>query len=95
MSVNLAADERITVWGFRRRYLSETQAGSATPPPYERLGSEAVARLSIAGVHHLIELLRGVREGLRERGEDSAADSLTSAIRDLDSRIQILDDLLH
>ena len=95
MSVNLAADERITVWAFRRRYLRETLAGPGAPSPYETLASEAVARLSIAGVHHLIELLREAREGLRHREDDRAADSLTSAIRSLDSRIQILDDLLH
>lgn len=95
MSANLAAEERLTVWGFRRRYLRETRSRPGTQPSYAALASEAVSRLSIAGVHHLLELLRDDREGLRWRGEDEPADLLTSAIRDLDSRIQILADLLH
>lgn len=95
MSANLAADEKLAILGFRRRYLREMRSAPGSQPGYAALASEAVSRLSSTGVRYLTALLKAAREGLRLRGDDRAADSLTSAIRDLDSRIQILDDLLH
>jgi hypothetical protein len=54
-----------------------------------------VARLSVGGVRQLREILKAERAELRDLGDNRLADSLTSAIRGLDSRTQILDDLLH
>ena len=59
------------------------------------LAAEALARLSVGGVHQLCGLLKAERDELRELEDGRSADSLTSAIRDLDSRTQILDDLLR
>jgi hypothetical protein len=90
----LAFAEDLVVWGFRRRYLREMRRNEGISL-YGEVTADAVARLSIGGVHHLLETLRDERKALRERGDHGAADSLTSAIRDIDSRMQILDDLLH
>lgn len=90
----LAFAEGLVVWGFRRRYLKESQASDG-PPRYEDLAATAMARLSFAGVRQLREALVSEREGMRDRGHHRLADSLTSAIRGLDTRLQILDDLLH
>ena len=53
MSAKLAAEEKLTIWGFRRRYLRETQMTPGTRPHFATLGAEAVSRLSIAGVESL------------------------------------------
>lgn len=94
MSSKLAAEEKLTIWGFRRRYLREARTTPGTLPRFAALGSEAVSRLSIAGIGCLVNLLRGAREGLRASEDHGAADVLTVAIRDLDSRLQILSDML-
>lgn len=94
MSSKLAAEEKLTIWGFRRRYLRETRTTPGTQPRFATLGSEAVSRLSIAGVDCLVGLLRIARDALRASEDHDAADVLTGAIRDLDSRLQILSDLL-
>jgi len=86
--------ESLVIWSIRRRYLREMRR-EAGLPRYGKLGAEAVARLSIDAVRHLREILLEERKELRDRGRNRAADSLTSAIRDLDSRTQILNDLLH
>ena len=91
---NLAFAEGLVVWGFRRRYLQEMRRNEGLPL-YCELGADAVACLSITGVHQLRELLWTEREALRDLEDPRAADSLTSAIRDLDSKTQILDDLLR
>jgi hypothetical protein len=90
----LAFAESLVVWGFRRRYLKEMRA-PGRPPAYDELAARALERLSIGGVHQLADLLKEEREILRRQGDNQAADSLTMALRDLDSRTQILDDLLH
>lgn len=90
----LAFAESLVVWGFRRRYLRELRESDG-PPAYGEIAADATSRLSIGGVHQLEELLKAERDLLRKRGEHQAADSLTGAIRDLGSRMQILDDLLH
>jgi hypothetical protein len=94
MSAKLAAEEKLTIWGFRRRYLQETQRTPGTRPHFATLGAEAVSRLSIAGVDALITLLRATRQSLRLTEDHDAADVLTAGIRDLDSRMQIQSDLL-
>ena len=91
---NLGFAEDLVVRGFVRSYLREMR-GSDGLPRYDELGADAVARLSFAGVRRLRELLWSEREALRDLEDRRAADSLTSALRDLDSRIQILDDLLR
>lgn len=90
----MAFAESLVGWGLQRRYLREMRR-SGGPPRYAELAAEAVAHLSFVGVHHLRDLLWNEREALRDLEDHRAADSLTSAIRDIDSRIQILDDLLH
>lgn len=90
----LSVAESLTVWRFRRRYLREIHAADGLRG-WTALGAEAVAQMSISGVHRLREMLRAERDTLRDLGDDRAADSITAAIRDLDSRTQILDDLLH
>jgi hypothetical protein len=90
----LAVTESLAVWGFRRRYLRELRREDGTSN-YPDLALDAVASLSIAAVRQLREMLRTERDAMRDIGDNRAADSLTSALRDLDSRIQILDDLLH
>ena len=91
---SLSLPESLAVWGFRRRYLRELrkEGGSSC---YEEVALDAVAGLSIGAVQRLRATLRGERDALRDLGDHRAADSLTSALRDLDSRIQILVDLLH
>lgn len=91
---NPGLTESLTIWRFRRRYMRELRATDASPM-WGALAAEAVAQLSIGGVHQLREMLGAERDALRDLGHDRAADALTAAIRDLDSRIQILDDLLH
>lgn len=91
---SLAFAEGLVVWELRRRYLQEMRRSEGIAP-YCELGADAVARLSIDGVHRLREMLLTEREALRELDDHRAADSLTSALRDLDSRTQILDDLLR
>lgn len=86
--------EELVVRGLERSYLRELR-GSDGLPRYGELGADAVARLSFAGVHRLRDMLWAEREALRDLGDHRAADSLTSALRDLDSRMQILDDLLR
>jgi hypothetical protein len=86
--------EDLLVRGLKRSYLGEMR-GSDGPPRYGELGAAAVARLSFAGVHRLRDMLWAEREVLRDLEDHRAADSLTSALRDLDSRMQILDDLLR
>jgi len=91
---NLAFAESLVVSSFRRRYLRELR-GDQERPRYEELAADAVARLSVGGVRQLCEILKTERAELRDLGDNRLADSLTSAIRGLDSRMQILDDLLH
>ncbi len=86
--------ESLVVWRYRRRYLREMRRKDGRPR-YEELAADATARLSIDGLHHLQEILKDERAAHRERGDNSAADSLTSAVRGLDSRVQILDDMLR
>ena len=86
--------EDLIVAGLRRSYLCEMRTSDG-PPRYGELGADAVARLSIAGVHRLRDILWAERETLRDLEDYRAADSLTSALRDIDTRIQILDDLLR
>jgi hypothetical protein len=43
----------------------------------------------------LCDALKAEREWHRARGAHRLADDLTLAIRTLDSRVQVLDDLLH
>ena len=86
--------DRLMVRLLRRRYLRAVRAnGGRSVGDY--LASDATARLSIDGVHRLREKLIEERDRMRERGENRLADGLTSAIRDLDSRAQILDDMLR
>lgn len=96
MMVNRTApfEESLIVWSLVQRYLREMRRGEGRPR-YDELAADAVARLSVNGVRQLGEILRAERDDLRELEDDQSADSLTSAIRDLDSRTQILDDLLH
>ena len=86
--------ESLLIRAFTYRYMRalKREAGVAE---FEPLAAEATARLSIEGIHRLRETLRRERDRCRESGRDSLADSLTTAIRALDSRAQILDDLLH
>jgi hypothetical protein len=91
---NLGFAEDLVVRGFVRSYLREMR-GSDGRPRYDELGADAVARLSFGGVRRLRKMLWTERQALRDLEDRRAADSLTSALRDLDSRIQILDDLLH
>lgn len=91
---NIGFAEDLVVRGLKRSYLREMR-GSDGLPRYGELGAAAVARLSFAGVHRLRDLLWAEREALRDLDDHRAADSLTSALRDLDSRMQILDDLLR
>ena len=91
---NIGFAEDLVVRGLKRSYLREMR-GSDGLPRYGELGAAAVARLSFAGVHRLRDMLWAEREALRDLGDHRAADSLTSALRDLDSRMQILDDLLR
>jgi len=86
--------EDLVVRGLKRNYLREMR-GSDGLPRYDKLGGDAVSRLSFAGVHRLRDMLWAEREALRDLKDHRAADSLTSALRDLDTRIQILDDLLR
>ena len=90
----LAFAESLAVWGFRRRYLRELRREDGSSR-YGDLAVRAVSDLSIGAVRQLRDMLRDERDALRDRGDHRAADSLTSALRDLDSRIQILNDLLH
>lgn len=91
---NIGFAEDLVVRGLKRSYLREMRGGDGLPR-YGELGADAVARLSFAGVHRLRDLLWAEREALRDLDDHRAADSLTSALRDLDSRMQILDDLLR
>ena len=91
---NIGFAEDLVVRGLKRSYLREMR-GSDGLPRYNELGADAVARLSFAGVHRLRDMLWTEREALRDLDDHRAADSLTSALRDLDSRMQILDDLLR
>lgn len=91
---SLSFAEGLVVWEFRRRYLQEMRRNEG-PAQYGELGADAVARLSFAGVHRLREVLWAERQALRDMDDHRAADSLTSALRDIDTRIQILDDLLR
>ena len=91
---SLACAEDLIVQGLKRSYLRETRASEGLPR-YAELGANAVARLSYAGVHRLRDMLWAEREALRDLHDYQAADSLTSALRDIDSRMQILDDLLR
>jgi len=86
--------ESLLVRAFVYRYLRalRREGGAAT---CDSLAAEATARLSIEGIHQLRDSLRNERDRCREAGRDSLADALTSAVRSLDSRAQILDDLLH
>ena len=59
------------------------------------LAASATGRLSIDGLHRLREGLIDERTRARRDGEHQLADGLTSAVRQLDSRAQILDDLLR
>jgi len=90
----LPFEENLVVWSLVRRYLCEMRRDQGRPR-YDELAADAVARLSVSGVRQLGKILRSERDELRELEGDRFADSLTSAIRDLDSRTQILDDLLH
>lgn len=90
----LSLSESLAVWGFRRAYLRELRREDGASR-YGELAVEAVAALSIGAVRQLRWMLHAERDALRDIGDHRAADSLTSALRDLDSRIQILDDLLH
>ncbi|MCK5488379.1 MAG: hypothetical protein KAI98_00235 [Gemmatimonadetes bacterium] len=87
-------EESLVVWSLIRRYLGEMRRDKGRPR-YDELAAEALARLSVGGVHQLCGLLKAERDELRELEDGRSADSLTSAIRDLDSRTQILDDLLR
>jgi len=91
---SLACAEDLIVQELRRSYLREMRARDGHPR-YGELGADAVARLSYAGVHRLRDVLWAEREALRDLEDHRAADSLTSALRDIDSRMQILDDLLR
>lgn len=91
---NIEFAEDLVVRGLVRGYLREMR-GSDGQPRYGKLGADAVARLSFAGVHRLRDMLWAEREALRDLEDHRAADSLTSALRDLDTRMQILDDLLR
>ena len=91
---NIGFAEDLVVLGLKRSYLREMR-GSDGLPRYGELGADAVARLSFAGVHRLRDMLWAEREALRDLEDYRAADSLTSALRDLDTRMQILDDLLR
>lgn len=86
--------EHDQVLGFKRRYLSAVLL-LAPVSRYEGLAAAAVADLSIGGLHDLRAALRAEREWHRSRGSHRLADDLTVAIRVLDARIRILDDLLH
>ena len=86
--------EILAVWGYRRRYLRELRREDGSLL-YGDLAVRAVSDLSIRAVRALREMLRTERDALRDLGDHRAADSLTAALRDLDSRLQILDDLLH
>ena len=86
--------EDLVVAELRQSYLCEMRAIDGLPR-YGELGANAVARLSITGVHRLRDILWAEREALRDLKDFRAADSLTSALRDIDTRIQILDDLLR
>ena len=86
--------EDLVIGELRRSYLREMRACDGLPR-YGELGADAVARLSITGVHRLRDILWAEREALRDLEDYRAADSLTSALRDIDTRIQILDDLLR
>ena len=86
--------EDLIIGGLRRSYLRETRASDGLPR-YGELGADAVARLSFAGVRRLRDMLWSEREALRDLEDHRAADSLTSALRDIDTRIQILDDMLR
>ena len=91
---SLACAEDLIVQELGRSYLREMRASDGLPR-YSELGADAVARLSYAGVHRLRDVLWAEREALRDLEDHRAADSLTSALRDIDSRMQILDDLLR
>lgn len=91
---NIGFAEDLVVRGLKRSYLLE-MSGSDGLPRYGELGADAVARLSFAGVHRLRDMIWVEREALRDLEDHRAADSLTSALRDLDTRMQILDDLLR
>lgn len=91
---SLGFAEDLVIAGLKRSYLREVRASDGLPR-YGELGADAVARLSIAGVHRLRDILWAEREALRDLKDHRAADSLTSALRDIDTRIQILDDLLR
>lgn len=91
---SLAFSEDLIVQELRRRYLQEMRRNEGLAL-YCELGADAVARLSFAGVHRLRDMLWTERETFRDLHDHQAADSLTSALRDIDSRMQILDDLLR
>ncbi len=91
---SLAFAEGLVVWEFRRRYLQLMRRNEGLAM-YCELGADAVARLSFAGVRRLRDMLWSEREALRDLEDHRAADSLTSALRDIDTRIQILDDMLR
>jgi len=91
---SLSFAEDLIIGELRQSYLREMRASDGLPL-YGELGADAVARLSIAGVHRLRDILWAEREALRDLEDHRAADSLTSALRDIDTRIQILDDLLR
>lgn len=86
--------ERLLVRLLRRQYVHvlRTSGGQADT---NQLAAGATARLSIDGMHRLREQLVDERARARELGEHRLADGLTSAVRQLDSRVQILDDLLR
>jgi hypothetical protein len=86
--------ERLLVSVLTRRYVRAIQSEGPNAP-YADLAADAMKRLSIDGVHRLRESLKRERERWRAEGENRWADHMTSAIRDLDSRAQILDDLLR
>ena len=86
--------DRLMVRLLRRRYLRAVRANGGRLESGE-LASDATARLSIDGIHRLRETLAAERERMREHGQNRMADGLTSAIRELESRAQILDDLLR
>ena len=86
--------ESLLIRGFVYRYLRALRRDRGGAE-CEALAAEATASLSIGGIHKLLAKLRNERDRCREAGRDSLADSLTTAIRTLDSRAQILNDLLH
>jgi hypothetical protein len=86
--------ERDLVLGFKRRYLCAVLMLSPMSS-YEGLAAAATADLSIGALRLLCDALKAEREWHRARGAHRLADDLTLAIRTLDSRVQVLDDLLH